>query len=55
MFMRYLQVAGLALVWKWFYYAPNTLKELFARKEREAQKAGKEAPNPFKTGHFPST
>merc|ERR1712216_936503 len=26
-----------------------------ARKEREAQKAGKEAPNPFKTGHFPST
>jgi fatty acid desaturase len=55
MFMRYAQVAGLALVWKWFYYAPNTLKELFARKEREAAKAGGEAKNPFRTGHLPST
>ena len=55
MLMRYLQVAGLALVWKWFYYAPNTLKELFARREREAAKAGDSAPNPFQTGHLPST
>jgi fatty acid desaturase len=55
MVSRYLQVAGLALVWKWFYYAPNTLKELLARKEREAAKAGNSKPNPFKTGSLPST
>jgi len=24
----YGQIVALALIWKWFYYAPNTLKEL---------------------------
>jgi|Transcript_1141 hypothetical protein len=55
MVSRYLQVAGLALVWKWFYYAPNTLKELHARRAREAEKNGQVAENPFKTGTLPST
>ena len=36
MLARYGQVVGLALIWKWFYYAPNTMKEMYARREREA-------------------
>jgi fatty acid desaturase len=55
MIARYGQVVGLALIWKWFYYAPNTMKEMYQRKEREAQKAGEDFVNPFKTGELPST
>ena len=55
MLARYGQVVGLALIWKWFYYAPNTMKEMYARREREATKAGEDFENPFKTGELPST
>ena len=26
--IKYLVVAGLAAIWKWYYYAPNTYKQL---------------------------
>lgn len=55
MILRYGQVVGLALIWKWFYYAPNTMKEMYQRREREAKKAGEDFENPFKTGELPST
>ena len=56
MLARYGQVVGLALIWKWFYYAPNTMKEMYQRREREAVKAGDSSyENPFKTGELPST
>ena len=55
MIFRYGQVIGLALIWKWFYYAPNTMKEMYARREREAEKNGEKMENPFKTGELPST
>mmetsp|Transcript_14978 Transcript_14978/g.36224 ORF Transcript_14978/g.36224 Transcript_14978/m.36224 type:complete len:494 (+) Transcript_14978:130-1611(+) len=56
MAMKYGQVIGLALIWKWFYYAPNTMKELYAKKAREAEKAGEVgAENPYRTGELPST
>jgi hypothetical protein len=42
MIMKYAQVAALLLVWKWFYYAPNTYKEL---KINEWIKSGKELPD----------
>jgi len=29
MFLKYLQVAALMAIWKWYYYAPNTLKEMY--------------------------
>lgn len=29
MFLKYSQVAGLMAIWKWYYYAPNTLKEMY--------------------------
>ena len=28
MVTKYASALGVALIWKWFYYAPNTLKEL---------------------------
>ena len=55
MWARYMQVAALSLIWKWFYYAPNTMKELFARRAREAEKRGEEPYQPFTTGSMPST
>merc|ERR1711990_138776 len=55
MWARYMQVAALSVIWKWFYYAPNTMKELFARRAREAEKRGKESYQPYTTGSMPST
>jgi hypothetical protein len=55
MIARYGQVVGLALIWKWFYYAPNTMKEMYGRREREAKKNGEDFENPFQTGELPST
>jgi hypothetical protein len=55
MLARYGQVVGLALIWKWFYYAPNTMKEMYGRREREAKKNGEDFENPFQTGELPST
>eukprot|EP00980_Cylindrotheca_fusiformis_P005605 scaffold1184_cov132-Cylindrotheca_fusiformis.AAC.26 len=43
-FMKYAVVAFFLPVWKWFYYAPNTFKEL---KTSEWVKAGKELPADF--------
>lgn len=60
--MRYLVVAGLMASWKWYYYAPNTLKELFQRQINRAEagkplKGAEEVPreNPFNTGEAPAT
>jgi hypothetical protein len=37
-FVKYMYVASLACIWKWFYYAPNTYKELkLARFRREGK------------------
>jgi len=55
MWLRYAQVASLSMIWKWFYYAPNTMKELFARRAREAEKRGEESYQPYTTGEMPST
>ena len=27
-------------MWKWFYYTPNTLKEMYARQQQLAEKRG---------------
>ena len=35
--LKYMVVAGLAAIWKWYYYAPNTYKQL---KIQEMRKAG---------------
>eukprot|EP00239_Pterosperma_sp_CCMP1384_P007752 CAMPEP_0197847986 /NCGR_PEP_ID=MMETSP1438-20131217/7702_1 /TAXON_ID=1461541 /ORGANISM="Pterosperma sp., Strain CCMP1384" /LENGTH=471 /DNA_ID=CAMNT_0043460087 /DNA_START=182 /DNA_END=1594 /DNA_ORIENTATION=- len=56
--MRYAQVAGLALIWKWYYYAPNTLKEMLAFNKAKRDKNSKLAPveNPFEaTGTHPAS
>jgi len=38
-FLKYIQVYLLMATWKWYYYAPNTLKEMFAyRAQKEANK-----------------
>ena len=51
MFLRYGQVAGLAMIWKWFYYAPNTMKEMRAQgARREEERRG--VREPFKTGEL---
>ncbi|CAL6432321.1 unnamed protein product [Bathycoccus prasinos] len=55
MWARYMQVAALSVIWKWFYYAPNTMKELFARRAREAEKRGEKSYQPYTTGSMPST
>jgi len=43
--MRYVFATLLSSVWKWYYYAPNTYKEL---KIREFELAGKPLPQDFK-------
>lgn len=40
--LRVAQVAPLLLVWKWYYYAPNTLKELEKWNKTKALNRGKE-------------
>jgi len=41
---KYVQVFFAALIWKWFYYAPNTFKEY---KIAELRRAGKKLPENF--------
>ena len=53
--MKYLAVGFLMATWKWFYYAPNTLKELFALEKDRAEKRGEERHQPFTTGAQPTT
>ncbi|KAK3242868.1 hypothetical protein CYMTET_47445 [Cymbomonas tetramitiformis] len=36
--LKYVQVAALMLMWKWFYYAPNTLKEMNLWERERAEK-----------------
>lgn len=43
--LKYAVVGGLIPIWKWFYYAPNTFKELQIAKWK---KAGKTLPKDFK-------
>lgn len=33
-------------MWKWFYYSPNTLKEMYERQEMLATKKGEVRPPP---------
>uniref|UniRef100_A0A061QP33 Fatty acid desaturase n=1 Tax=Tetraselmis sp. GSL018 TaxID=582737 RepID=A0A061QP33_9CHLO len=42
--LRFLQLSPLLLVWKWYYYAPNTLKELEKSDTQRALNRGKPAP-----------
>jgi len=39
-FLKYFQMFALMVMWKWFYYAPNTLKEMFARQKLLASNRG---------------
>lgn len=34
-------------MWKWFYYSPNTLKEMYDRQQKLAEKKGKVGPTPY--------
>lgn len=40
MVSKYAQALGVALIWKWFYYAPNTLKELEKSKLKKTGEEG---------------
>ena len=54
--MKYLAVGFLMATWKWFYYAPNTLKELFQQeKDRAARRGDDSKTQPFTTGTNPTT
>eukprot|EP00958_Prasinococcus_capsulatus_P028247 scaffold6466_cov390-Prasinococcus_capsulatus_cf.AAC.3 len=56
MWQKYAQCYFLMATWKFFYYAPNTLKELFYKRKVEAEKKGVEYKNvDFETGDMPST
>jgi len=35
-----IDVGVLQVMWKWFYYSPNTLKEMYERQEMLATKKG---------------
>jgi hypothetical protein len=44
-----MEMFALMLMWKWFYYAPNTVKEMYDRQEELAKAKGKDfKPQPFK-------
>jgi len=49
-FVKYMEMFALMVMWKWFYYAPNTLKEMNERQEMLAAKKGEDTTgmNPFK-------
>jgi len=55
MALRYAAMVGVMFTWKWFYYMPNTLKELSARKVERNQLAKGEKPVDFKVGTRPAT
>ena len=38
--VKYMEMFALAVMWKWFYYAPNTLKEMYDRQIALAAKKG---------------
>ena len=38
--VKYMEMLALAVMWKWFYYAPNTLKEMYDRQIALAAKKG---------------
>mmetsp|Transcript_10360 Transcript_10360/g.24355 ORF Transcript_10360/g.24355 Transcript_10360/m.24355 type:complete len:480 (-) Transcript_10360:53-1492(-) len=44
---RYAQMLSLMVMWKWFYYSPNTLKEMYDRQQKLAEKKGKTVVQPF--------
>ena len=47
--LQYMEMFALMLMWKWFYYAPNTVKEMYDRQEELAKAKGKDyKPQPFK-------
>jgi len=49
LFAKYMEMFALMLMWKWFYYAPNTVKEMYDRQEELAKAKGKDfKPQPFK-------
>uniref|UniRef100_A0A7S2V6J1 Fatty acid desaturase domain-containing protein n=1 Tax=Fibrocapsa japonica TaxID=94617 RepID=A0A7S2V6J1_9STRA len=52
MFMKYALVAGLIPVWKWFYYAPNTFKELQIQERRINKEPLPEKFDPLKAATF---
>jgi fatty acid desaturase len=45
--IKYLEMFALMTMWKWFYYTPNTLKEMYARQKQLAEKRGETAEQPF--------
>jgi fatty acid desaturase len=38
--LKYVEMMALMVMWKWFYYAPNTVKELYDRQIKLAEKKG---------------
>ena len=55
MFAKYLGVAFMSVTWKWWYYAPNTFKQLKCNERRRAGLApipGQEAPATFDFAWF---
>lgn len=45
--LKFLTMAKYMLIWKWYYYAPNTLKEMFNRQNTLAAKRGETVVQPF--------
>jgi hypothetical protein len=48
--MKYMEMFTLAVMWKWFYYAPNTLKEMYDRQIKLAAKKGDTSIKQVSTG-----
>mmetsp|Transcript_9825 Transcript_9825/g.19102 ORF Transcript_9825/g.19102 Transcript_9825/m.19102 type:complete len:482 (-) Transcript_9825:313-1758(-) len=42
LFFKYGQMIALMFMWKWFYYAPNTVKEMYERQQMLAEQKGQE-------------
>lgn len=49
-FCKYLEMFALMTMWKWFYYTPNTLKEMYGRQKELADRRGEKAEQPFDVG-----
>jgi len=55
--LKYAQAVGLMAIWKWFYYMPNTLKEMYDSQMKRGQTNAKYAnvTQPYDSGAEPTT
>lgn len=53
--VKTMQMAAISMIWKWFYYSPNTQKEMYKREIELKANKGEVVEQPFKLPEAPDT